>query len=388
MKPHDTGQLARLSADEAWGAVLERDAAMDGRFVYAVRTTGIFCRPSCPSRRPLRKNVQFLADAASAVTAGFRPCRRCQPDGDEATPSAAVRAAERARSLLEAHPETAVSLEELARQVKLSPSHLQRTFTRLYGTSPRRYAAALRADRFKAELREAPTVSRATFDAGFGASSRAYDAAASHLGMTPAAYRRGGRGVEVRYATAATAVGRILVAATRRGVCSVTLGDDDAALEAALAREYPEALRERLDGARLEADPDLSRWLASAVRAAGLPAGSTAGDAGDGKLPTLADVPLDVNGTPFQDRVWRAVRAIPPGEVRSYSEVAAVAGVPRAVRAVASAIASNPVALMVPCHRVVPKAAVHSTGRPATPGSYRWGAERKARLLERERAAG
>lgn len=373
---------------EAWAAVLERDTAMDGRFVYAVRTTRIFCRPSCPSRRPRRENVSFLANASTAVAAGYRPCRRCRPDETQPAPSAAARAVERARALIEAHPEAPASLDELARQVGLSPHHLQRTFTRIVGTSPRRYAAALRADRFKTELREAPSVSRATFDAGFGASSRAYDAAAAHLGMTPAAYRRGGRGVHIRYAIAGTPIGRILVAATARGVCAVTLGDDDTALEAALAAEYPEAVRERLEGAALRADADLSRWLASAVRAAGTPPAADVPHARDADVPPLGDVPLDVQGTPFQDRVWRAVRAIPPGEVRSYTDVAAAVGAPRAVRAVASAIASNRVALMVPCHRVVPKGARATTTGCAALGGYRWGAERKARLLEQERAAG
>ncbi|HEU4698119.1 MAG TPA: methylated-DNA--[protein]-cysteine S-methyltransferase [Gemmatimonadales bacterium] len=372
-----------LAPADAWAAVLARDAAQDGRFVYAVRTTGVFCRPSCSARRPRRENVAFFPDARAAAAAGYRACRRCRPES--VAEPAAARAVARARAFLDAHPDEAVPLDRLAREVGLSPHHLQRTFTRLVGTSPKRYAAALRAERFRTGLRDGATVSRAGFDAGFGAASRAYDAAAAHLGMTPAAYRRGGRGVHVRYALAATALGPVLVAATRRGVCAVTLGDDDATLEAALAAEYPEATRERLTGAALAADPDLQRWLASVVRAAGAPPDGDATAPAPGReagTRSLADVPLDVPGTPFQDRVWRAVRAIPRGETRSYTEVATALGVPRAVRAVASAIASNRVALVVPCHRVVPKGAAPAGSRV---GQYRWGPERKRRLLAQER---
>lgn len=389
---HDAVTATGVDTADAWTAVLARDAAHDGRFVYAVRTTGVFCRPSCPSRRPRRENVAFFADSRSALAAGYRACRRCRPDVPEAPRSAAAVAVARARALLDANPDQPPSLDRLARQVGLSPHHLQRTFTRLVGTSPKRYAAALRAERLKAALRASATVSRATFEAGFGAPSRAYDAAAAHLGMTPAAYRRGGRGVRVRHATAATAVGRILVAATSRGVCAVMLGDDDATLEAALVAEYPEAAHVRVENDDLAADADLRRWLATAVRAAGGAAGAAGTTGVDADAPTAADVPTDVPGTPFQHRVWRAVRAIPPGETRSYAEVAAAVGAPRAVRAVASAVAGNRVALLVPCHRVVPRAGRSADRRAVgaapggTPGRYRWGTDRKRRLLERERA--
>ncbi len=386
-QPPAEPRAAEFDATEAWTAVLARDARQDGRFVYAVRTTGVFCRPSCPSRRPRPEHVAFFTDSAAATAAGYRACRRCAPhapQSDMAQPAAAAAVA-RARAYLDAHPDAPASLDALARHVGLSPSHLQRTFTRLVGTSPKRYAAALRADRLKAELQHGATVSRATFEAGYGAPSRAYAAAAAHLGMTPAAYRRGGRGVHVRYATAATAVGRVLVAATARGVCAVTLGDDDAALEAALAAEYPEAVCERVDVARLDAGDDLRAWLAAVVRAAGGPGddppNASAALAAFGEP---ADVPTDVHGTAFQRRVWRAVRAIPAGETRSYTAVAAAVGAPRAVRAVASAVASNRVALVVPCHRVVPAGTSAGGASDQDPGRYRWGAERKRQLLARE----
>jgi AraC family transcriptional regulator, regulatory protein of adaptative response / methylated-DNA-[protein]-cysteine methyltransferase len=358
-----------LDDDAAWAAVTARDGRLDGRFVYAVATTGVYCRPGCGSRRPLRANVAFFATPDAAEAAGFRPCRRCHPR-DTATAAETVVA--RARAHLDAHADEPVTLDVLARVAGMSPYHLQRTFKRLVGVSPKRYAAALRAERLKAELRGGATVSRATFDAGYGASSRAYHAADVHLGMSPAAYRRGGRGTHIRYATTASAVGRVLVAATERGVCAVTLGDDDAQLERALAAEFPNATRERVDvGEGPDGDAadgprgELREWLQAVAEHL------------DGTGGRLA-VPVDAGGTAFQQRVWSALREIPYGETRSYSELAAAVGAPRAVRAVASACAHNRVALVIPCHRVVRQGGAL--------GGYRWGVERKRRLLAREHA--
>ena len=349
----------RAHTDAArWKAVVARDASQDGAFVFAVRTTGVYCKPSCASRRALRENVSFFADPESAEAAGFRACKRCEP---RATESATSRVIARARAYLEAHAEEKPTLDVLATEVGMSASHLQRTFKREVGVSPRKYAAALRADRLKAHLRAGSTVSRATYDAGYGASSRAYEAATEQLGMTPGAYRRGGRGVAIRYVIAATSLGRVLVAATGRGVCAVTLGDDDASLEEALRLEYPQSSRTRVRGAGVDAR--LLEW----VRAVSAYI--------EGSAQQIA-VPLDVDGTPFQQRVWQALQSIPYGETRSYTQVAQAIRSPSAVRAVASACARNRVSLVIPCHRVV-----RGTGAL---GGYRWGLERKERLLERE----
>ncbi|HEX6643435.1 MAG TPA: bifunctional DNA-binding transcriptional regulator/O6-methylguanine-DNA methyltransferase Ada [Gemmatimonadales bacterium] len=345
-----------------WSAVQERDAAFDGTFVFAVRSTGIYCRPSCPSRRPRRENVSFYAAPGDAAAAGFRACLRCEPNALE---TAAERAVAVARAWLESHAAEPVTLAALAEVAGVSPHHLQRIFKRAVGVSPAQYAAALRAEGLKAHLRSGSTVSRAGYDAGYGGSSRVYEGAARQLGMTPAAYRRGGKGVRIRFTTAPTAFGRLLVAATDRGVCSVMLGDDDAALERALAEEFPNAERRQVASSSGTADADLGAWIESV--AAHLA----------GTEPELA-LDLDVAGTPFQRRVWDALRRIPYGETRSYSELAQALGMPSAVRAVASACARNPVALVVPCHRVV-----QSGGKT---GQYRWGAERKAKLLAQEHA--
>ena len=349
--------------DTYWAAVQERDAAFDGTFVFAVRTTGIYCRPSCPSRRARRENVTFYAAPGDAAAAGFRACRRCEPNASD---TAADRAVAAARAWLEAHAAEPVTLAELARVTGVSPHHLQRTFKRATGVSPAQYAAALRAEALRERLRSGATVSRAAYDAGYGASSRVYEGASRLLGMTPATYRRGGRGARIRYMTAATPLGRLLVAATGQGVCSVTIGDGDAELERALAAEFPHAELTRVaDDDRSGDHADLRRWVASV-------AGHLAGTARE------ARVELDVAGTPFQRRVWDELRRIPYGETRSYTELAVAVGRPSAVRAVASACARNPVAIVVPCHRVV------RTG--GEPGEYRWGRARKAKLLEQELA--
>ncbi len=338
----------------AWKAVALRDASQDGRFVFAVVTTGIYCRPSCASRRPNRENVRFFAGPAEAEAAGFRACLRCRPAATE--PPEAVRAVRRAVAFLEAHADTSVPLATLARVAGLSPFHFQRTFKKLVGVTPKKYADAQRADRLKALLKDGAPVASASFEAGYGSSSRAYAVAPRHLGTTPARYARGGKGLHVRFATVATPLGRLLVGATDRGVCFVTLGDSDRALETNLRREYPEALIEKAPAALTEWTERIARSLAESV--------------------DLSSIPLDLRATTFQRRVFEALRRIPRGETRSYAQLAEAIGRPTAVRAVASACARNPVALVVPCHRIV-----RSDG--AT-GGYRWGEERKRALLEKE----
>ena len=341
-----------------WNAVVARDAEQDGRFVYAVRTTGVYCKPSCASRRALRENVRFFADPGSAEAAGFRACKRCDPRESESSTSRVIA---KARAYLDAHVDEPPALATLARAVGMSASHLQRTFTRHVGVSPRKYAAALRGDRLKAHLRAGATVSRATFDAGYGASSRAYDAAREQLGMTPGAYRRGGKGVSIRYMISATSLGRLLVAATDRGVCAITLGDDEATLENALNSEYPQSSRTRVRGTR--GNEQLRAWVAAV---------SAYIEGAEREI----RVPLDVTGTPFQERVWQALQRIPYGETRSYAQVAESIAAPSAARAVASACARNRISLVIPCHRVV-------RGTGALCG-YRWGIARKEQLLARE----
>lgn len=352
-----------IDVDAAWTAVASRDRSADGAFVYAVRTTGIYCRPSCPARRPRREHVAFLAGPAAAESAGFRACRRCRPTAPrDAEPDAVARARAHVDAHVDAGDERPLPLAALAAHVGLSPAHLQRVFTRAVGLSPRAYRDARRVARLKTRLRAGDTVSRATVEAGFAAGSGVYARADRALGMTPAAWRRGGAGERVAFATASTRLGRLLVAATARGVCAVALGDDDAALAAWLRAELPAATLARDDaavGAWVEA---LARHLDAA------PAGDAA----------LHAVPLDLAGTAFQQRVWRALREIPFGATRSYAELAREIGRPGAARAVARACASNRVALVVPCHRVV--------RADGDAGGYRWGAERKAGLLAAERA--
>ena len=347
-----------LPPDAAWRAVLGRDRSLDGSFVYAVRTTGVYCRPSCPSRRPRRENVAFFPAAADAEREGYRACGRCGPGSSL---GAADRAVAAAAAYLETHLDARVTLRDLGRQVGMSPFHLQRTFRRLLGVSPRAFQDARRLARFREHVRRGESVGEATYAAGYGSSRGLYESARSGLGMTPAAYRRRGAGETVRFGTVATRLGRLLVAATERGICAVSMGDDDAALERSLRGEFERARVERDDAG-------IGRWLDAVARQVeGEPA---------------AALPLDLRGTAFQLRVWKLLREIPPGETRSYGAVAAAAGDPRAARAVARACATNRVALLVPCHRVV------RGGGEA--GGYRWGAARKRKLLEAEaeRAAG
>ncbi len=344
-----------MSDHDAWRAVVDRDALYDDRFVYGVTSTGVFCRPSCPSRRPRRDRVRYFADPAAATQAGFRACKRCRPqDGPAAEPSPLV---SRALARLEAGADRPLPLAELAAALGCSPYHLQRTFKRAVGISPREYQDALRRRRFTERLRAGDTVSRATYEAGYGSSSRVYGRRDVRAGLTPASYRRRAFGKRIRYALVGVPMGRLLVAFTDEGVCAVALGDDDATLERLLRADFSAAELSRAPARDHE-------WVAGVASLA------------RGAAPAHG-VPLDVQGTAFQWKVWKALQRIPRGETRSYADVARDIGAPAAVRAVASACARNPVALVVPCHRVV-----RSTGEL---GGYRWGTERKAQLLERER---
>jgi AraC family transcriptional regulator of adaptative response/methylated-DNA-[protein]-cysteine methyltransferase len=343
------------SDDELWEAVLARDGQSDGRFVYAVRTTGVYCRPSCPSRRPKRASVAFYAGPDAAEIAGFRECRRCRPRRGAPVP-AGLPDVRRACTYIQAHADETVTLARLAAHVGASPFHLQRTFAKLVGISPRAYQDAVRADRFRSELRQGTPVSGAVYDAGYGSISRVYERMPTGRGMTPAAYRRGGKGMAMRYTIVDSPVGRLMVAGTERGICSVKLGDRDERLEQDLRREYPEATVSRDEQA-------LSTWVRALVAHL------------EGEVPHL-DLPIDVQATAFQWKVWRYLQSIPWGETRAYSEVARAIGEPSAVRAVARACATNPVCLVVPCHRVVQK--------EGGLGGYRWGTRRKRALLQVE----
>jgi len=352
MTPHRAA--TRRTTADAWHAVQARDAAWDGALVFAVRTTGIYCRPSCPARRPNRTNVEFFEEPRAARAAGYRPCLRCDPDGvrDTVDPIA------EAHRIMHERGGERTTLRELAHRVGLSPFHLQRRFKERYGASPKALERAYRARRFRLALKGTGSVARATYDAGYGSSSRAYEAASSNLGMTPARYAKGGAGLVIRYAVGRTRLGRLLVAATDRGLCAVLFGDTKEQVSRALREEFPNArLREA------PADSSLTRLLDQiADRLSG--------------AATEIPVELDLVGTDFQDRVWRALLEIPRGATRTYAEIAQTIGRPTATRAVARAIATNRLAGVVPCHRVV-----RGDGEL---GGYRWGAERKRQILAAE----
>jgi AraC family transcriptional regulator, regulatory protein of adaptative response / methylated-DNA-[protein]-cysteine methyltransferase len=354
---HTNVSPTRSIDDTRWRSVVDRDRGADGAFVYAVSSTGVYCRPSCPSRRARRDRVTFFETAADAQLAGFRACRRCRPDA--IAPSDPwidkIRRACVYLANVDGHP----SLATLAKRLGGSPYHVQRNFKRLVGVTPREYAEAIRLRKVKGRLRGGGDVTAAMFDAGYGSSSRFYERAAPKLGMSPSTYRRGGAGMNIGYAIVDSPLGRLLVAATGRGVCAVAMGTSDADLTRALAREYPAATIAIDEGA-------LAKWTTAIVAHL------------EGRRPRL-DLPLDIQATAFQWQVWEALAAIPYGETRTYRDVAQAIGRPSASRAVARACASNPVALAIPCHRVVA-----SDG--GTSG-YRWGAARKKALLEREQAS-
>ena len=339
---------------DRWAAVVARDKAADGVFVFAVRTTGVYCRPGCPSRTPRRENVRFFHSSIEAERAGFRACRRCRPreDSPELRRSELVTRACRAIEAADKPP----VLSELARSSGLSASRFHRVFKSETGVTPRAYAAAVRAGRVRAQLDASATVTDALWRSGFESTGRFYESAAERLGMTPTEFRAGGSGTRIQFAVGECWLGAILVAATERGVCAILLGDDPEELLRDLQDRFPQA--ELIGG-----DSQFERTVAAVVGLIEQPAGGL-------------DLPLDVRGTAFQQQVWEALRKIPPGTTVTYSEIAEKLGRPTAVRAVATACAANPLAVAIPCHRVV--------RRDGAPAGYRWGIDRKRSLLERE----
>lgn len=345
-------QTAYQTDAERWNAVVARDVQADGAFFYAVATTGVFCRPSCASRLPLRDNVAFFTTVQDARAAGFRDCKRCRPGGLPRD----IAIVERACAALDADPHARLTLAQLSDAVHVSPFHLQRLFKRVVGVSPRQYQAARRGAALRDALQRGDDVTRAALDAGFNSPSRLYGNAASELGMAPSVYRKKGAGLAVHYASAQTLLGHVLVAATGTGICRIAFGDEAASLvdELRCAFANAELVEDRARIAPFIAQIDA--YLRGTRE--------------------MFDLPLDVPATAFRQRVWDALRRIPYGETRSYTQIAESLGVPRAVRAVAGACASNPVALAIPCHRAVQKGGALA--------GYRWGLPRKAALLDAE----
>ena len=338
-----------------WEAVADRDRRMDGLFFYAVLTTGVYCRPSCPSRRPKRANVLFFQKRDAAERAGFRPCLRCHPHKETVLdPQAEM--VEKVCRFIDAHLDEAMTLSGISRNIGLSPFHLQRTFKSLLGITPRAYSDARRLETLKSALQEGHSVTRSMYDAGYGSSSRLYERSTAQLGMTPSRYRKQGEGEAIRFTTAASPIGRMLLAATEKGVCSIRFSDSDQDLERQLQGEFSRAAIQRDDAA-------LAGWADSVV--------------GRMKGVSLPPLPLDIQATAFQRMVWEHLQKIPYGSTESYTEVAQRIGLPKASRAVARACAANPVAVAIPCHRVI--------RQDGNLGGYRWGLNRKKTLLEMER---
>jgi AraC family transcriptional regulator of adaptative response/methylated-DNA-[protein]-cysteine methyltransferase len=353
MKPNSQSALEQKET-RRWQAVINRDSSLDGTFVFGVSSTGIFCRPSCPSKRARRENVTFFDDALKAEQSGYRACLRCRPKAADGNPqSALVRAMCR---YIEQHIEDRLTLSLLAKEFRLSPFHLQRTFKSVLGVSPKAYIDAVRLRQVKHNLQAGHDVTTALYAAGYGSSSRLYERTATQLGMTPEKYRRGAIAAVVRYTVASSPLGRMLIAATDKGICSIQFADNDDQLQQGLMREFPFATRRRDDAAMAEWRVNLTRLME-----------------GRETNPTL---PLDIRATAFQRRVWETLQKIPRGETRSYSAVAKKIGMPKATRAVARACATNPVAVAIPCHRVIRE--------DGNLGGYRWGIERKEQLLVME----
>jgi AraC family transcriptional regulator, regulatory protein of adaptative response / methylated-DNA-[protein]-cysteine methyltransferase len=336
-----------------WKATLDRDARADGAFFFGVKSTQIYCRPSCPARRPLRKNTLFFSTTNDAEREGFRPCRRCKPDEIPA----AVRIVRRAAQVLDSDLDEQVNVGTLARQIGVSTDALRRAFRQQAGLTPKQLAAALRLKKFKKLLREGNSITDALYATGYGSASRVYERSDAHLGMTPATYQKGGKGMKIRYTTAKSSLGEVLVAATERGISAVYLGDAAPKLVNELREEYPRAEIAAERGA-------FSEWVEEIVA-------RTQGSA------PRRELPLDLQATAFQRQVWQELQRIPRGATRTYGQIARAVGKPRAVRAVARACATNPVSIVVPCHRVV-----RADGNLA---GYRWGLSRKEKLLAQER---
>jgi AraC family transcriptional regulator of adaptative response/methylated-DNA-[protein]-cysteine methyltransferase len=358
MNTSSTQPESKISAHVAeryWRATLARDARADGTFILGVRSTHIYCRPSCPARRPLRRNVVFFRTGEEAEKQGFRPCLRCKPNEK----SGALALVERAARELAHSSEDTIRVAMLARKLGATPSGLRRAFQQVTGLAPRDLADALRLKRFKGLLRGGKNITDALYETGYGSSSRVYERSDAQLGMTPAAYQKGGKGMKLNYSIAKSPLGKVLVAATERGVSAVYLGGAEQTLLAELRAEYPRA-------EIAPAKESYQRWVGEIV-------GRIEG------RPSSVELPLDVQGTAFQRRVWQELQRIPRGTTRTYTQVAQSLGQPRAVRAVARACATNPVSIVVPCHRVI-------RGDGSLAG-YRWGLSRKEQLLAAERSA-
>ena len=358
-KPADQSQAIHVSqmplAEARWQAVTCRDPQVDGQFFYAVKTTGIYCRPSCPSRSAKRQNVEFFDTADLAVAAGYRACKRCKPDMQSQQQDRNALVLQACQAI--ENSTSALSLEQLAQQAQLSRYHFHRIFKHVTGLTPKAYQQAVQAKRIAASLQSAPSITDAIYDAGFNSSGRFYDSAHALLGMQPRRFREGGRGECIRYEIAPCVLGWVIVAATRKGVCAIEFGD--------VAQTLSEQIHARFHQAKFEeADAKFKRWVAQVIRYLDQPQG-------------VLSLPLDIRGTVFQRRVWQAMQAIPAGQTASYSEVAERIGQPKAFRAVAHACACNAIAVAIPCHRVI-----RSNGNLS---EYRWGSERKAELLKRER---
>ena len=346
---------AGLTEDEKWKAVLARDATKDGAFVSAVRSTGIYCRPSCPARRPAREQVVFFHGPDEAERSGFRACQRCRPR--EAASTRGTELVDRVSKYIEANLDMKLTLGNLAAQIGLSPYHLQRTFKRVLGISPRQYAEARRLEKMKRSLRRGDTVNNALYKAGFTSRSRVYEKVPTRLGVSPGTFRRGGEGLHIQYAIVESPIGRLLVGATERGVCAVCIGASDEAVEAALFEDYFAADISRNDD-------EMKKWV-----------NVFANYFNGRRLPP--DLPIDVQATAFQWKVWKEIQSIPYGATATYSGLAKSLGNPHAARAVARACATNPVSLLIPCHRVI--------GKDGTLHGYGWGVKRKRALLLLER---
>ena len=348
---------AAVERDPRWGAVVARSPGAEGTFFYSVRTTGVYCRPSCPARTPRPENVRFHASREDAERAGFRPCKRCKPDQPSLADQHAAQVT-RACRLIESSG-SMPGLEDLAKEAGMSPFHFHRVFRSVTGLTPRAYAAARRGERVRSQLGRTGSVTAAIYQSGYNSNARFYDESGQMLGMTPTDYRAGGANVEIRFAVGECSLGSILVARSERGVCAILLGDDPEALARDLQDRFPRATL-------IGGDAEFERLVARVV--------------GFVEAPGLGlDLPLDVRGTAFQQRVWQALREIPAGSTATYTEIAARIGSPRAVRAVAAACAANPLAIAIPCHRVI-----RNDGGLS---GYRWGVERKRTLLRREASA-
>jgi len=353
---HNQQAPSTLTDTEKWNAVLHRNRSCDGRFVFAVRSTGVYCNPSCPAKHPSIKQVLFFATPAEAEHSGFRPCRRCKPN--QSSGSTQLVMVDRVRAFVEKNLTQKLTLSSLSAEVGTSPYHLQRTFKRIVGVSPREYIEGLRLAKMKRSLLNGETVTKAIYRAGFSSRSRFYENGAYRFGMSPGVVRRGGAGMRIRYGIADCRLGKVLVGGTEFGICAVCMGDSDKVVESALSEQYPSAKLQRNDESMRESMRQITRYLSGTE--------------------TKLNIPLDIQATAFQTLVWGQIKSIPYGTTASYSQIARALGKPKAARAVARACATNPVALIVPCHRIV--------GGDGKLHGYRWGKERKQQLLRLEQS--